>query len=89
DRTAGQGAPEASAAAPVCAGTDLIAALPEGERQALERAAALVPYPEGLFWRAARGDNRITIIGTYHFADPRHAATLARFGPEIDAAALL
>lgn len=89
DMTAGQGASEASAAAPVCAGTDLIAALPKEDLQALEQAAALVPYPEGLFWRARRGDDSITIIGTYHFADPRHAVTLARFGPDIDAAATL
>lgn len=72
-----------------CTGRNLIEALPADERAALERAAASIPHGHGLFWQAEKGDQRITLIGTYHFQDPRHAAALERFGPEIDRAGAL
>ncbi|MEB8389037.1 TraB/GumN family protein [Rhodobacteraceae bacterium KMM 6894] len=69
-----------------CDGTDTIAALPEGERAALIAAAATQPYPEGLLWQATRGDTRITLFGTYHFAHHRTDAHLTALKPLIDAA---
>lgn len=66
-----------------CVGQNLIAQLPQDERDAIRQAVAQVPYHDGLFWRARRGAAQITLIGTYHFDDRRHAPTLARFAPEI------
>lgn len=72
-----------------CVGTDLIAALPGPERAALERAADSVPFARGNLFRATRGDQVIDLVGTYHLADPRHAAILARVAPLLAEAAVL
>ncbi|MFT4012308.1 MAG: TraB/GumN family protein [Paracoccus sp. (in: a-proteobacteria)] len=76
-----------AAAAPACAqtcqGRDLIQALPPARLDALQAASRKVPFHQGLFWRASKGDSRILLLGTYHFDDPRHGATLAQFGPEL------
>jgi len=70
-----------------CAGENLLATMPAKDRTALEAAAASVPYPSGNFWRATRGDEVITLIGTYHFDDPRHQPTLEAITPLIETAA--
>jgi uncharacterized protein YbaP (TraB family) len=54
---------------------------------AITAAADAVPFPRGNYWRATRGDEVITIVGTYHLDDPRHDATLAAILPDITAAA--
>lgn len=74
------------AAAALCEGRDLIAALPEAERAALEARAAAAPHAEGLLWRASRGKTRITLFGTYHFRHARTDAHLQRLMPVIAAA---
>ncbi|WP_245964168.1 TraB/GumN family protein [Roseovarius spongiae] len=73
-------------AAARCGGTDMIAALPASEREALERAAQAAPYPEGLLWRAERGSTRLTIFGTYHFEHDRTRAHLDALATHIKAA---
>lgn len=77
------------AAAQECVGKNLFDSMPPARLAELRAAAEGVPYRHGLFWRAEKGDQHITLIGTYHFADLRHALTMDRFGPEIDAAATL
>lgn len=77
------------AAARECVGSNLFARLPATELAELDRRVAAVPYHQGLFWQARKGDQRVTLIGTYHFADPRHDLTMRRFGPDIDAADVL
>ena len=72
-----------------CAGTDLIAALPAEQRLALERAADSAPFARGNLFRATRDGRSITLVGTYHLADPRHAALLARVEPLLAEAAVL
>lgn len=69
-----------------CMGENLLDRMPEAERAALETAADAVPFPKGNFWRATRGNEVITLIGTYHFDDPRHDATLAAVAPVIETA---
>lgn len=69
-----------------CAGQNLFASMPSERRAAIEAAANAVPYPEGNYWRATRGDEVLTLIGTYHFDDPRHDPTMAVITPEIAAA---
>jgi uncharacterized protein len=69
-----------------CVGNNLLDALPPTERAALDAKAAEVPYPQGNYWRATKGDQTVTIIGTYHLEDPRHEATRAIIAPAISAA---
>ena len=72
-----------------CAGRNLIAALPPAERAALQAAADAVPYAKGNLWHATKGPMHVTLIGTYHMDDPRHAATLAAITPDLTAAKAL
>ncbi|MDF0601519.1 TraB/GumN family protein [Psychromarinibacter sp. C21-152] len=69
-----------------CDGTDLVAALPAAERAALRAEAATHPHSEGLLWRAEKDGRMIHLVGTMHVPDPRHAATLDRIRPVLDAA---
>ncbi|MDO5705676.1 MAG: TraB/GumN family protein [Paracoccus sp. (in: a-proteobacteria)] len=80
----------AAAASFGCEGRDLIADLPQTERDQIATAVAGVPYHQGLLWRATKGEAEITLIGTYHFADPRHDATMTAITPALaDAAVVL
>jgi hypothetical protein len=81
--------PALATESPVCAGQDLIAAMPPVEQAALRRAAEAVPYPRGNFWRATRARQEVVILGTYHLDDPRHDGLMATVGPRIDAATRL
>ncbi|MDO9526532.1 MAG: TraB/GumN family protein [Gemmobacter sp.] len=72
-----------------CNGRDLIAALPQAERAELTRMADAVPFARGNLWRATRGQQVIHLVGTYHFTDSRHDATLARIEPLLDTATVL
>lgn len=76
----------ASPALAECRGKDLLATMPAAERQALQARADAVPFAKGNLWLARKGDQRITLVGTYHLDDPRHAATLAALAPAIEAA---
>jgi len=69
-----------------CGGENLFAAMPPAELAALRSAAAKAPFSKGNFWRATRGDEVITLVGTYHFNDSRHDATLAAIAPVIQTA---
>lgn len=66
-----------------CVGENLIAALPADQRAALSGLADAAPFATGNLWRASKGAQTITLIGTYHLDDPRHAATLAQVTDEI------
>jgi uncharacterized protein len=72
-----------------CVGQNLIAALPTDQRAAIEAAAATVPYPRGNLWQATRDGQQITLVGTFHLDDPRHAATLKVLTPALLAARTL
>ncbi|WP_134725890.1 TraB/GumN family protein [Paracoccus luteus] len=74
------------AAAIECGGRNLFDTLAPARIAALDAAVAGVPFAQGIRWRATRGDARIDIVGTYHFADPRHARTVAALAPAIAAA---
>lgn len=77
------------AAAQDCIGKNLIETMPADERAALAAAVADVPYHQGILWQASKGDQRITLVGTFHFGDPRHQPMLDRLeDPLAEAAAL-
>lgn len=69
-----------------CRGQNLMRSLPTAEQAALRATAEAAPYARGNFWRARKGSQTITLIGTYHIDDPRHAATLAALGAALAAA---
>ncbi|WP_415184669.1 TraB/GumN family protein [Phaeovulum sp.] len=72
-----------------CAGENLFARLPAETQAQLAARADAAPYARGLLWRAVRGDQALVLLGTYHFADPRHAATLTALSPHLDHAKTL
>ncbi|MGL4320945.1 MAG: TraB/GumN family protein, partial [Paracoccaceae bacterium] len=72
-----------------CVGQNLLEAMPEAARAAMQARTDAAPFAQGNFWRASKGGQEITIIGTYHLGDPRHAATLQVLRPHIEAAATL
>ena len=72
-----------------CAGSNLLVQLPPQIRARIAERVAQTPHAHGILWEATQGDRRITLVGTYHFDDPRHADTLAALRPALrDAAAL-
>ena len=72
-----------------CTGQDLFAALPEARQEALREAAHAAPHAQGLLFRATRGDEVVTLLGTYHLPDPRHEPLLAEVRPALDTASAL
>ncbi|MRX51775.1 TraB/GumN family protein [Paracoccus sp. S-4012] len=76
-------APAATLAQGVCEGRNLMAGLSRGVQAELRAAADAVPHSRGLFWRAEKGEAAMTLIGTYHFGDPRHDLAVERFAPVI------
>ncbi|MCQ0971812.1 TraB/GumN family protein [Paracoccus sp. TK19116] len=79
----------ATAGASTCEGRNLIDALPDAKRTQIEAAVADVPYHEGILWRATRGQATITMVGTYHFSDPRHLETVATLEDDLTDAEVL
>ncbi len=75
-----------SPALAACAGRSLFTEMEPARLAEVKAAAADVPFATGNFWRATRGDEVITIAGTYHFDDPRHAPNLAALTPHITSA---
>ena len=69
------------AGAAECVGTNLIDAMTEDQRAAIRAAVADVPYHRGILWRATKDDRRMTLVGTFHFGDPRHGPMLDRLQP--------
>lgn len=76
----------ASSAFAACEGTDILSTMPDEERSAIYRLAESVPYPEGNFWSATKGDMAVTLVGTYHLNDPRHAPVVQALEPVIESA---
>lgn len=79
-------APQAQAK---CAGQNLLAGLAPDRQAALDAATDAQPFASGNLWRATRGDQSLTILGTYHLGDPRHGAIIDRVAAEIDQATLV
>jgi len=80
------------AAAPLsaeCVGHNLFDTMDPARKAEVTTAADAIPFARGNFWRATKGDQVITLAGTYHFDDPRHAANLAALMPAITGANLV
>ncbi|MFD1882550.1 TraB/GumN family protein [Paracoccus pacificus] len=74
------------AAAEECIGRNLLDAMPPARLAEIRAAADAVPFARGNFWQADKGPNRITLIGTYHFDDPRHDLATDRFRDTVEQA---
>ena len=72
-----------------CVGRNLIAALTPAGRVALQAAVDAVPFAKGNLWHATKGPMHVTLIGTYHMDDPRHAAILAAIASDLTTAKAL
>lgn len=72
-----------------CVGRNLIDTMPAETQARIDEAVAKVPYHRGLLWRATKGEARMVLVGTYHFADPRHEAMMARIAEPLAGAAAL
>lgn len=70
-----------------CGGRDLFADMDPARKAEIETATDAIPFARGNFWRARRGEEVITLAGTYHFDDPRHAPNLKALLPAITGAA--
>ncbi len=78
-----------SSANAACSGQDQIAALPAATRAELQSAADTAPFARGNYWRATRGDEVVTLIGTVHIDDPRLDDVVAATLPDLKAARVL
>ncbi len=67
-----------------CVGENLITRMSAAQQAEMRDALTDIPYRHGLLWRADKGDMRVYLVGTYHFADPRHALTMEKVGPFVD-----
>lgn len=76
----------AGLAAAECVGANLFDTMPAAQMQDLQARAGAAPFANGNFWRATKDGQEIHLIGTYHMDDARHAATMARLEPVLDAA---
>lgn len=76
-------------AASDCVGRNLIEAMPADRRALIDEAVRDVPYHSGILWHATKGEARMTLVGTYHFGDPRHQAMLDRLAAPLTNAAAL
>ena len=72
-----------------CYGLNILDLMPQTEREAVTAAADAAPYARGNFWTATKDGMQMTIIGTYHLDDPRHAIAQAQFAPIIAKASAL
>jgi uncharacterized protein YbaP (TraB family) len=77
------------AVAQSCDGRNLFDTMPRDQVAQIDAAVQGVPFRNGLLFQATRGERQITLVGTYHFGDDRHASMVDRMRPFIlDAAAL-
>lgn len=72
-----------------CGTRDLIAELSPERRAELDALVGQHVYAEGNLFRAEKPGSRVTIVGTLHLPDPRHAATVEAVTSDIESADLL
>ncbi len=70
----------------MCEGSDMITGLDASDRLLLETRAQNTAYPQGIFWRAVKGQSKITLFGTYHFHHDQTEAHLNLLKPQLDQA---
>lgn len=64
-----------------CLGPNAFDALPADTRANLQDETAQSPYGQGILWQAEKPGSMVHVVGTLHFPDPRHTATLDMIRP--------
>jgi uncharacterized protein len=77
------------AAQAACKGQNLFDIMPPERAARIIADADASPFHDGNFWQATKGTQSVTLIGTYHLDDPRHAANLAALQPRFEGAKTL
>lgn len=72
-----------------CGTRDLIAELSPDRRAVLQAYVAPHSYAEGNLFVAEKPGSRVTVVGTLHLPDPRHADTVQAVRPALETADLL
>lgn len=72
-----------------CDGPSLLDRFSPADQAALADRAAATAYGTGLVWTATKDSTTLTLAGTMHLPDPRHAALRDRLAPMIATADLL
>ncbi len=72
-----------------CRGTNIFDALPAAEQEALTAQADSAPFSRGLLFSATKGEEKITLAGTYHLPDPRHDTLVGALSKALDGASRL
>jgi uncharacterized protein len=72
-----------------CKGQNLFDIMPPEQSARITTAAEAAPFQDGNFWQATKGTQSVTLIGTYHLDDPRHAPNLAALHTRLVAAKTL
>ncbi|RGP39137.1 TraB/GumN family protein [Pseudotabrizicola alkalilacus] len=72
-----------------CQGVNLLSQMAPADRTRLAQTAATHPFHQGNLWRATKDGQQITLVGTYHLADPRHDQVLDTVLPHLDTATTL
>lgn len=72
-----------------CNGPGYWSQMSADDQRLLERKADTVRFGTGNLWRATRGETALTVVGTMHLPDQRHADLLDRIRPAFDTADLL
>ncbi|MCF2906434.1 TraB/GumN family protein [Octadecabacter sp. CECT 8868] len=73
----------------LCSGDRFETYLTPQELVEINETVAATPYASGNYWQAQKDSHTVTILGTMHLPDPRHAATLDVALPRLTAADLL
>lgn len=72
-----------------CHGPNEFDSLPEDTRAALHAQVEADPYGRHIIWQAEKPGSVVHVVGTMHFADPRHETTLTLIKPMLAEADLL
>ena len=76
-------------AAAACTGDSYYDLLNDAQRTELAASVATMPYSKGLTWKAKKGADTLTIVGTMHIYDPRLEDLRRKIGPVLESADLL
>jgi uncharacterized protein YbaP (TraB family) len=70
-------------AAAACVGQSYVDVMTDAQRADLSESVNALPYAQGLTWKAERGFDTLTIVGTMHIFDPRLEIIRAKVGDAV------
>lgn len=82
-------AAHAQTQAGACDGRNVFVTYPQATQDRIRARADAVPFSHGLVWRADRGDEVVTLVGTMHVPDSRYDGLLDQLDPMLNDATQL